>query len=130
MRTSTESDRFVAGSEIDIEPSNKSVNKVITTDIEFERGGESKICLGACVEVEGKDGGGVSDDSLDIDGVDERLGKSGGFERRVVESVNVVPDYYELVSESFENFVEDGEELEKTYIRSSHPCIHHLQYQP
>lgn len=97
MRTSAESDRFMAGSEIDIEPCNKSVDEIVTTNIKLEWRGESEIFLGACVEIEGKNCGRVGNDSLNLDGVDERFGESGSLERRIIEAINVVPDFYTLV---------------------------------
>lgn len=53
---------------------------------------EGKILYSDLVQIEGDDSTGVSNDSLELDGVDQWLGKGGDLERSVVETVNVVPD--------------------------------------
>lgn len=88
-----ELDGLVAGGELNVEPGNDGVDEVAAADFEAVRTVEGEICDGAGVEVEGDDGGGVGDDSLDVDGVDEGLGHGGGFERRVIEAPDVIPDY-------------------------------------
>lgn len=81
MRASGESDGLVAGGKVDIEPCNQSMDEVITTYVEGKLGAESKVGHGAGVEIERQDGCGISDNSLDLDGVDERLGEGGVLER-------------------------------------------------
>lgn len=85
-------DWLVACGEVNIEPCDKGVYEVVAAAVEDEWGGEGEVCGCAGVEIEGKDGGGVGDNGLDLDGVDERLGQGGVLERRVVESVDVIPD--------------------------------------
>jgi hypothetical protein len=53
---------------------------------------EGEVCDGAGVEVDGDDRGGVGDDGLELDGVDEGLGEGGVLQRAVVEAPDVVPD--------------------------------------
>lgn len=91
--TCGEADGLVAGGKLDVEPGDDSVNKVAAADLELVVSPESEIGDGACVQVECDDSGGVGDDSLDVDGIDEGLGQGGGLERRVVEAPDVVPDW-------------------------------------
>lgn len=87
-----EADGLVAGGEVDIEPRDESVHEVVAAGVKGEGGGEGKVGNGAGVQVEGEDSGGVGDNGLDLDGVDEGLGEGGLLEGRVVESVDVVPE--------------------------------------
>lgn len=87
-----EADWLVASGEVNIEPGDDGVDKVVAASIEKEWGGEGEIGKGALVEIEGEDGSWVSDDGLDFDGVDKWLGESGLLEWGVVESVDVVPE--------------------------------------
>lgn len=90
--TGRESDWLVAGCEVDIEPSDQCMDKIVATAVESELLGEGEVSGRAGVEVEGQDGGGVGDNGFDFDGIDERLGKGGVLERGVIEAVDVVPD--------------------------------------
>ena len=87
-----EGDGLVASAELDIKPSDHSVNKVAALDRERVGDLKRKVLLGNSVEVESDDGARVSDKSLELNGVDERLGKGDFLHRAVVESVDVVPD--------------------------------------
>lgn len=89
---SGESDGLVAGSELDIEPGNDGVDEVATTHLELVRQMECEIGDCAGVEIEGDDWRWISDDGLDVNGVDERLRHGGGLERSVVEAPDVIPD--------------------------------------
>lgn len=82
----------MASGEIDVEPSDESVDKIVASAVEHEGGLKGEVCGCAGIEVEGEDGGGVGYYSFDFDGVDERFGESGVFEGAVVEAVHVVPD--------------------------------------
>lgn len=92
VRTRTEAHRLVAGGELDVEPGDQRMDVVGAADGHGE--GEFEGEVGGCagVEVEGYDGCRVGDDGFELDGVDEGFGESGGFEGRVVEAVDVVPD--------------------------------------
>jgi hypothetical protein len=92
VRAGGEADGLVAGGEVNIEPRHEGVDKVIAFDGELEGRGEGEIGYSASVEVEGEDWGGVGDDGLELDGVDERLGEGGLLERGVIETVDIVPD--------------------------------------
>ena len=92
VRTGGEADGLVAGGEVNVKPRDKSVNEIITLDGQLERRAEGKIGGGAGVEIEGENGGGVGNNCLELDSVDEGFGDGCLLERRVVESINIVPD--------------------------------------
>lgn len=96
MRASGEADGFVASSEVDVEPSDQCMDEVISAAVKCEWRGEGQISGRACVEIEGEDRGGVGHNRFDFNGVNKRLCKRGMLKRRVVKSVDVVPDYIEL----------------------------------
>jgi hypothetical protein len=87
-----ELDGLVAGRELNIEPGDQSVHVVGAAD--GERVGKVECEIGdlARVEIEGDERVGVGNNGLEVDGVDEGLGKGGALERRVVEAPDVVPD--------------------------------------
>jgi hypothetical protein len=89
---SGETDWLVASGEVNVEPRNKSMDKVISSAVEDEWGCESEVGNGAGVEVEGEDCGWVGNNSLDLNCVDKRLSKSSLLERRIIEAVDVIPD--------------------------------------
>ena len=80
VRAGGETDRLVAGGEVDIEPGDQGVDEVVAADVEGEWGGECEVGNLAFVEVESQDCGWVGDDGLDFDGVDEGFGESGVLE--------------------------------------------------
>ncbi len=80
VRTGAESNWLVTGGEVDVEPSNQRMYKIVAAAVEHKGRRESEICGGASVEVEGKDGGWVGDNGFDFDGVDERFGEGGVLE--------------------------------------------------
>jgi hypothetical protein len=90
--TRGELDGLVAGGELDVEPGDDGVDEVGAAHLKVEGHVEGEVSDSAGVEVEGEDGGGVRDDGFDVDRVDEGLGHGGGFEGRVVEAPDVVPD--------------------------------------
>lgn len=92
MRTGGEADGFVAGGELDVEPSDQGVDVVGAADGEGE--GEAEVQIGGCagVEVEGEHCGGVGDDGFEFDGIDEGFGEGSHLEGRIVEAVDAVPD--------------------------------------
>lgn len=92
VRAGGEADRLVALGEFNIEPCNDSVDEIVAADLEGVRHLESKVGDGAGVEIEGDDWGGVSHDSLNVDGVDKRLGHGSRLERSVVKTPDIVPD--------------------------------------
>lgn len=87
-----EADGFVAGGEVDIEPSDEGVHKIVTANIKGVWYAEGEVGRCASIEVKGDNCGGVGNYGFDFDCVDERFSEGGDFERGVVESVNVIPD--------------------------------------
>ena len=53
VRAGGETDRLVAGGEVDIEPGDKGVYEVIAAAVECERGRKSEISCCTGIEVEG-----------------------------------------------------------------------------
>lgn len=98
VRAGREADGLVAGGEVNVEPRDKGVDKVVALDVEGELLAEGQVGNGASVQVQGQDGRGVGDDGLDVDGVDEGLGEGSLLEGGVVEAVDVIPDYSTRVS--------------------------------
>ena len=121
-----ELDGLVAAGKLDIEPGDQGVDEVVAANLYLVRKLECEICYCALVEVEGDDSGGVGDNGLELDGVDEGLGESGVLQRAVVEAPDVVPDCRKTISmvSNFEHRV--GE----TYSQSCPPCSRRPQYQP
>lgn len=87
-----ETDGLVAGGEVNVEPGDQGVDEIVAADVEGEGESKGEVGGGAGVEIEGYDCVRVCYDSLDLDGVNEGFGEGGGFERGVVEAVDVVPD--------------------------------------
>lgn len=83
---------FVACGEVNVEPGDKSMHEIVTADIEGEGDVEGEVSGCAGVEIEGDDCGRVGDNSLDFDCVDKGFSEGGNFERRVVKSIDIVPD--------------------------------------
>jgi hypothetical protein len=98
VRAGGEADGLVAGGELNVEPRNHGVDVVGTAHGEGEGELEGEVGDGARVEVKSDDRRGVSDNRLELDGVDERLGKGGVLERAVVEAPDVVPDCEKLLA--------------------------------
>lgn len=73
MRTGRETDRLVAGSELDVEPCDYGVDEVVAASDKIEGAAEGEIGGCALVKVEGENARGVCYDGLDLDGVDEGL---------------------------------------------------------
>lgn len=92
MRACREANRLVACGEVDVEPRDEGVDEVGTLAAELVGHLEGEV--GGCdgIEIESDKRAGVSDKGLHLDGVDERLRKSGLLHGRIVEAVNVVPD--------------------------------------
>lgn len=92
-----EADGLVAGGKLNVEPRHQRVNEVVAPGRQAEGYAEGQVGRGALVQVEGQDGGGVRDDGLDVDRVDQGLRQGRLLERRVVEAVDVVPEANLLV---------------------------------
>jgi len=92
MRSGGEADGLVAGGEVDVEPCDKRVDKIISAAVEGEGGGKSQVGGRAGVEVEREDGGGVRNHGFDLDGINKGFGERSLLEGGVVEAVDVVPD--------------------------------------
>jgi hypothetical protein len=125
VRARGELDGLVAGGKLNVEPRNHGVDKVAAAHLEVKWAVEGEVGNGARVEIEGKDGGGVGDDGLDVDGVDEGLSHGGGLEGGVVEAPDVVPDWRPMSV-----FHSVKSRLSKTYIQSSPPCTRRPRYRP
>lgn len=80
MRTCAKLDGLVACAELDVEPGNKGMHKVVAACGKSERLDESKIWDGDGVEVEGDERVRVSNDGLHLDSVYKRFGKGGVLE--------------------------------------------------
>ena len=63
--------RFMACCEIDVKPSDKSMNEIIPPNIERKRSLERKICRSNGVEIDGLDSSGVCDHSLHLNCINE-----------------------------------------------------------
>jgi len=92
VRAGGKLDGLVAAGEFDVEPGDQGMDEVVATNLELVRQLEGEVRDSARVEIECDDGGGVGDNGLDVDGIDERLGQSGVLEGGVVEAPDVVPD--------------------------------------
>lgn len=122
--TGAETDGLVACGEFDIEPGDECMDVVGAADSHLVWQAEVQILGGAGVQIEGEYSAWVRDDCLELDGVDERLGEGGQLERSIVESVDVIPDF------TASAVVSTHRSSSWTYIRSSHLCTLHPQYQP
>lgn len=89
---SGEADCLVAGGKVNVEPGDKSVDEVIPSGDEVEWAAESQILDRALVKVEGENERWVGNDGLHLDSIDERLRQGGLLERRVVETIDVIPN--------------------------------------
>lgn len=83
---------LVAGRELNVEPGDERVHKVVALAPQRKVGAKCQILGLARVKVECQDGGWVGDDGLELDGVDERLREGRLLERRVVKAIDVIPD--------------------------------------
>jgi hypothetical protein len=92
VRTRAEADGLVAGGELNVEPRNESMDVVRSAHRKREWEAEVEVIGSARVEIERDDGGWVSNDGFELDGIDEGLSEGGDLERGVVEAVDVVPD--------------------------------------
>ena len=86
------SNGLVASSEVDIEPSNQRVDKIISPTFQSERDVEGQVYCRNGIEVDSKDGGWFRNASFHLNRVNERFGQRGVFQRRVVETIDVIPD--------------------------------------
>ena len=120
-----EADGLVAGGEVDVEPGDEGVDEIIALGFQLEVAGEGEVGGGAGVQVKSQDQGRVSDDGLEVDGVDEGLGESSLLQGGVVEAVDVVPDCSILLDQLGSVIHLDAQ---KTYIQSSRPCSRHPRY--
>ncbi len=73
MRTCGEANGFMTCCEIDIEPGDQGMYKVISSDVKSEGRREGEVTGFAGVEVEGKDCSRVSHHGFDFDSVNEGL---------------------------------------------------------
>lgn len=74
VRACGEADGFMACCEVDVEPGDEGMYEVVSSNIESEGRGESKVGGFAGVEVEGQDSSWISDHGFDFDSVHEWLG--------------------------------------------------------
>lgn len=94
VRAGREADGLVAGGEVDVEPRNESVDEVVSLGGQGEACVEGEVGGGAGVEIEGQNGDGVGNDSLEIDSIDQGFRESGVLQGSVVKAVHVIPDLY------------------------------------
>ena len=73
MWASRKPDGLVAGTELDVEPGDQGMDKVVTADLKLKWRRESQVLNLDCVEVEGNDSNRVRDDSFHFDSIDEGL---------------------------------------------------------
>ena len=93
MRTGRESYGLVAGPELDVEPGDQGVNEVAAAHIKGEGGLEGEFFGGDGVEVKSDDSGRIGDYGFHFNSVNQWLSERCSFQRRVVEPVNIVPNY-------------------------------------
>ena len=93
VRTGGEAYGLVACSKVDIEPGDQGVREIVAADSEGERCGESEVGRLNSVKVDGKDEARVRDHCLEVDGIDERLGKSNGLKWGEIKAVYRLPDF-------------------------------------
>lgn len=87
-----ETDGFVAGSELYVEPGNESMNKIIALSTEAERYLKSQVGCSDGVEVESQDWAWICYKCFDFDCIDEWFCKRILLHGRKVKAVDVVPD--------------------------------------
>jgi hypothetical protein len=87
-----ESDRFVAGGEIDVKPCDQCMDEVISSHIKSEWTGEGEVLGGTGIEVESEDRCWIGDYSFDFDCVDKWFGEGSMLQRGVIKSINIIPD--------------------------------------
>lgn len=92
VRASGEGDGLVARGEFDVKPSHQRVNEVVASSSQIKRYTVGQIGNSALVQVEGEDTGGVGNDGLHLNSINEGLGEGSCLERGVVESVDIIPD--------------------------------------
>lgn len=92
MRASGKADGLVACGEVNVEPSNQGVDKVVALGRKREGSLESEVRGLDGVKIEGDDRARVADNSLELDGIDERLCKGNVLHGAVVKSPHVVPN--------------------------------------
>ena len=73
MRASAELDRFMARGKVNVEPSDKGVDKVVSASLKAEWNGESEFGGSDGVQVDGEYGSGVGHDGFEVDGIYEGL---------------------------------------------------------
>jgi len=93
VRARRELDRLVASAELNIEPSDDSMDEVISSCAQVEWPTEGQVFDRDSIEVEADQRVRVSHDCLHLHGVDKWLCERSLLERAVVKAPNVVPDY-------------------------------------
>ncbi len=91
MRSGREADRPVTYRELNVEPYNKRVDKVISPCRELEWVAECEIFDFAGIQIEYEHRRWISDDRLHLHGIHQRLGKGDFLERSVVETIDIIP---------------------------------------
>ena len=112
----------MAGSKVDIEPGNESMDEIAAPTIQRKGGLKSQIGGRDSVEIDGEDGSGVGNDSFHFDGINKWLGQGAVFQRRKVKPVDIVPDYEKSACPLLM--------ISVTCSQFFRPCIPHLQYRP
>lgn len=87
-----ESNGFMTGAKVNVEPGNERVHKVTTPHVEAEVLREAKVRWLNRVKVERQERGRIRHDRFHLNRVNKRFGKSRLLQRRVVKTVYIVPD--------------------------------------
>ena len=124
MRTSGKRNWLVTCRELDVKPSNQGVYEVDPPNVEDVRGLERKIGGGNGVEIDREHSRGVGHTGFDFYRVHQRFCQCCVLQRRVVEAVDIVPDYAQFSTGLLLR------SSKATHIQSSRLCIRHPQCQP
>ena len=92
MWAGRESNRFVTGGKINVEPGDEGVNEIISLATETVGSGKGEFSSCDRVEIDCEYRTWISDKGFHLDCVDQWLGQSVVFHRREVEAIDVVPD--------------------------------------
>lgn len=87
-----ETDGFVTCSELNVEPGDEGMDKIIALSAEAERSSKSEIGRGNSVEIEGQDWAWICYKCFHFDRINKRFCKRILLHRRKGETIDVVPD--------------------------------------
>lgn len=90
--TGGKAEGLVAGGELNIEPRDEGMDVVVALDVEGELSGERELLNGDGVEINRVGEARLGDNSLELDGIDQRFRERDLLHGGVVEAIDVVPD--------------------------------------